>query len=239
MSDNRKLRLSKIAGMTTTQPLYETSDGKEFTISDIVQGKIKPPKKYKSKSLSYRYRLKKKKSDLNSGMIKRSYSSGKPDEYRPVKNMPVINNPPAPEPYVGFIVNDIGGFGDAKDNEDFDVLTNNIDDLDKPSFDLTNYLIDLSNKLDKNKKVKSSNFIDYLIVKSADKNDIDYSNAFNDLILKINESDIDMKNNFIKKIANKFSRLVNIAISKGSDINDAKMMSYKECLVAVEMEMKS
>ena len=53
MSKKRLLKLKKISGVTSTQPLYETLDGEEFTVSDIVQGKVKPPKAYRGKS----YRL--------------------------------------------------------------------------------------------------------------------------------------------------------------------------------------
>ena len=45
VSKDRLEKLKKLSGVTSTQPLYETLDGKEFTIADIVQGKIKPPKK--------------------------------------------------------------------------------------------------------------------------------------------------------------------------------------------------
>jgi hypothetical protein len=238
MSRDRRAKIKKLSGVTSTQPLYETLDGKEFTIADIVQGKIKPPKKYKAKSLSYRYRANKKKASRAAGIAKSAYSSGNEKTIEPVRNMPSIDIPGPPDPYFGLVPNDFTNLGGEENMEThFLGLENKIDDSEGKGFDLTSYLIDLSNALDKNKKKDASDFIDYLIIKSAEDNNIDYSNAFNDLIIKINESDIDMKNSFIKKMATKFSRLINISMSNGSSVYDAKKMSYQKCLLLVESKM--
>jgi hypothetical protein len=233
MNKKRLLKLKKISGVTSTQPLYETLDGKEFTVSDIVQGKIKSPKAYRGKSLSHRYRIKNKKA--SAGLLyKKSYSSGNEDNTKPVFNMPSVNIPPPSDYSFGWTLNDHGSKG--PETEEW-FLGNDINDFNNKDFDLINYLIDLSNKLDINNGAKFSNFVDFLIKKSSETGNIDYSNAFNDLIIKINESDIDMKNNFIKKITNKFSRLVNISISNGDDISSAKIHAYKKCLLLAESYM--
>jgi len=235
MNKKRLLKLKKISGVTSTQPLYETLDGKEFTVSDIVQGKIKPPKVYRGKSLSHRYRIKSKKA--SAGLLyKKSYSSGNEDNIKPVFNMPSVNIPKSENYYSGsgWTLNDHGSKGE--EHEEW-FLGNAVNDFNNKDFDLINYLIDLSNKLDVNNGAKFSNFVDFLIKKSSETGNIDYSNAFNDLIIKINESDIDMKNNFIKKITNKFSRLVNISISNGDDISSAKIRAYKKCLLLAESYM--
>ena len=180
VSKDRLEKLKKLSGVTSTQPLYETLDGKEFTIADIVQGKIKPPKKYRSKSLSYRYRANKKKASRSGFGTKTAYSSGNDKSIEPVRNMPSIDIPGPSDPYFGFIPNDFTNLGGEEMMEThFFELENKIDDSEDKDFDLISYLIDLSNALDKNKKKDASDFIDYLIVKSAENNNIDYSDAFN------------------------------------------------------------
>ena len=237
MSNGYKKNIRKISYTGSTQPLYETSDGKEFTIADIVQGKIKAPKKYKSKSLSYRFRSKNKKrtkkkaSSSESLAVKNSYYNGE-EEVRPVKNMPSINVPGPSDSYFGYIPNDITSI-DGEENEEYFIENDAADapdDAEDLEFDLKDFLSNMSKR---SSEGQGHEFFKFLIKKANDVESLNYSDAFNDLLVKINDSDIDMKNSFIKDISGRFSNIVNINISNGHDIGSAKMLAYKRCVSIV------
>ena len=242
MSNGDKKNIRKISYTGSTQPLYEAADGKEFTIADIVQGKIKAPKKYRSKSLSYRFRSKnkknsKKKASFDESLaVKNSYYNGKV-VVEPVRNMPSINVPGQRETgAAGYIPNDITSI-DGEENEEY-FFENDADDacdnIDDPGFSLKEFL---SNMHKKSSEAQGREFFNFLIKKADDSEGLDYSDAFNDLLIKINDSDVDMKNSFIKGISSRFSSIVNINISNGHDIDSAKMLAYKRCVSIVTKKL--
>ena len=154
--------------------------------------------------------------------------------------MPNINIPGPPDPYSGYISPDITSI-DGDENEEF-YIENEANDEDPSSdensfFSIEEYLIDLSNSLDNSDDYKSADFVDFILRKAGSLDDINYSDAFNDLLLKINNSDLDMRNEIIKNMSIRFSRIINAKVASGSSIDDAKRAAYKRCLSILNSKM--
>lgn len=90
-------------------------------------------------------------------------------------------------------------------------------------------LVDVSDMADENNLEKEADFIDFLILKFSFKEN-DYEKNFIDYMYSIYTSDIPGTNDKIKKITLDFTNLIDKKISEGSDIGNAKKLSYQDLL---------
>ena len=101
-----------------------------------------------------------------------------------------------------------------------------LDKENSDEFDIIDYLVELSDSLDKNGNHFFSNFTDFIIKKASEAYPADYSSLFSDLILRINSSDLDMRIEKIKMLAKNFTDSVNEGVKNDVDIDLAKKSAY-------------
>lgn len=91
-------------------------------------------------------------------------------------------------------------------------------------------LVELGDLLDEKSEEKYANFIDLLILKVADDSKKSYLEKFNDLLIKINNTDIPETNDTIKKLTKIFSRTVMLERESGRSLSEAYESAYKKTL---------
>jgi hypothetical protein len=254
MSKERFSKIKKLAQTSSTQPLYELSDGTEVTAADIVTGKVKPPdiwpaNSYKPKSIykSKRRGGKKKSSGNESSMVKQSYRSSIDADIKPIRNMPVINlSDNSGNVMFGYIPTTGGEQHGVAESEFEDHFWNENDDNfteghggEPNEFDIIEYLVSLSDSLDKSGQHFFSNFTDYIIKRASEAEPEDHSQLLSDLILKINSSDLSMKVEKIKGLVARFTESVNKNIKSGDDIGLAKRKAYADSVSVFNKIMRS
>lgn len=91
-------------------------------------------------------------------------------------------------------------------------------------------LNELSDFFKDRKEEVFADFTDLLIKKIAQETSKDYLEKFNNLILKINNTDIPETNDAIKKLTKIFSRTILLELSKHNDLSKAQESAYKKVL---------
>lgn len=99
--------------------------------------------------------------------------------------------------------------------------------VDKKVFDI---LVELGDGLDKSGSYELADFADFLIKKFAESKSINYSKKYNELMLKINNSDLPNRNEILKKLTKIFSRTLILEESKHGDKKKAEESAYKKTL---------
>jgi hypothetical protein len=110
---------------------------------------------------------------------------------------------------------------DNKSHEESSNISNQVFDL----------LISLGDELDSDNKESLSNFTDFLLRKFAEaENNVDYSILFNNLMIKVNNSDLINTNEMIKKLAKIYSRTFVLEFGMNQDKEKSKKSAYKKTL---------
>jgi hypothetical protein len=162
-------------------------------------------------------------------MNKQSYKSKNEKKIKPVRNLPVINNDTSKEDGSrGYIMPGMySGQPFMKNEEGEGSITSILEKYknNKNKYnDLKDFMIDLSDSLDKNGDQESillANFGDFLIKKIAELDNIDYSKDLNNIIEYINKNNSLNKEDEIKKIVLEFNNFVKLN-GKDIGINNAK-----------------
>jgi hypothetical protein len=100
-------------------------------------------------------------------------------------------------------------------------------DVSKEVIDL---LVSLGDEMDIAGEEHLANFADFLLKKYAEAETRSPEQSFNDLMIKVNNSDLTDTNETIKKLTKIFSRTVILEYSSHNDLNKAKNSAYKKVL---------
>lgn len=229
-------------GVSTTAPYYVTSDGEEFSVADVVSGKVKlKGKKYKVKSLSDKImdkdfgkvrdfgdKNKKKKWVL----LKKSFKNSKEEIIQPqdfiFNSTKESNTEPAGR----------NGFSALEMSRDIDGVSDNIykkielesSDFDMPE-ELLEILLNMSDVFDEEGMHSESDFSDFLIKKFAGAEKVDYVKKFNDLCLKIQESEVSNSTETLKKLAKKFTKIILFELNNGKERDEAELIAYNRIIL--------
>jgi len=95
---------------------------------------------------------------------------------------------------------------------------------------LIDLMIFLGDELDKTSEHGLANFADFMIKKIAESKNIDFSEKFNYLMIKINNSDIPDRNETIKKLTKIYSKTLVLEFMDNKNINRAKESAFKKTL---------
>jgi len=165
-------------------------------------------------------------------MKKKSYSVARPGEEAQVKG-------PSADLVDAESATEIGGrgFNLTEMTSDFDAVDPDIYDtykfessdkvFDKNIMDL---LVSLGDGLDSSGEESLAGFADFLIGKFAQSRDLNYTQMFNQLMIKINNADIVNTNQVLKKINKIYSRTIVLEYMKSQDLNKSKESAYKKAL---------
>lgn len=96
--------------------------------------------------------------------------------------------------------------------------------------DLLDLLVFLGDEMDVVGDTRLANFADFLIKKVAESSSIDYTDKYNKLMIKINNSDITDRNDVIKKLTKIYSRTLALEFMRQDSIESAKESAYKKTL---------
>ncbi len=96
--------------------------------------------------------------------------------------------------------------------------------------DLVDLLVFLGDEMDKEGDVRLANFADFLLKKIAQTPEVDYTDKYNQLMIKINNSDIVDRNDTIKKLTKIYSRTLALEFMKQDDVERAKESAFKKVL---------
>jgi hypothetical protein len=99
---------------------------------------------------------------------------------------------------------------------------------------LLNMLLELGDGLDASNEESFANFTDFLIKKIAETKSIDYSVLFNQLMIKVNNTDLVHTNEIIKKLTKIYSKTLLLEYIKNSNLEKSKESAYKKVLHRAE-----
>ncbi len=116
-------------------------------------------------------------------------------------------------------------------------ITESYEDFEKkPPIDnlgrLVELLLGLGDSMDEQDK-KLADFSDFLLKKYAEQRDADVSKMFNDLVVKIKESDMLDSDDVIIKVTKRYSRYVLSGYKKFNNLNKSKQFAYNKILKEV------
>ena len=77
---------------------------------------------------------------------------------------------------------------------------------------------------------KLADFSDFLLKKYAEQRDADVTKMFNDIVIKIRESDALDKDDLIIKITKRYSRYIKKYFEKSNDLYKSKQFAYNKIL---------
>tara|TARA_A100001011_G_scaffold400092_1_gene512277 strand:+ start:1151 stop:1708 length:558 start_codon:yes stop_codon:yes gene_type:complete len=100
-----------------------------------------------------------------------------------------------------------------------------IDDFDE----LVGLLLDIGDTMDHHDE-KLADFSDFLLKKYAEQRDADVTKMFNDIVIKIKESDAFDKDDLIIKITKRYSRYIKNYFEKSNDLYKSKQFAYNKIL---------
>jgi len=133
------------------------------------------------------------------------------------------------------------GFGLTEMTSDFDHTDPDIYDtyefdsgemtLDKNIMDL---LVTLGDEMDNSGEEAFAGFADFLINKFAQSNKINYTDLFNQLMIKVNNAEIVNTNEVLKKLAKIYSRTLVLEHMKNGNLNKSKESAYKKTLTRAD-----
>jgi hypothetical protein len=102
------------------------------------------------------------------------------------------------------------------------------DEMDEE--DLADLFISLGDDMDVVGEEVLANFADFMLIKIAETRDLDYSELFNQLMIKINNADLVNTNEILKKLAKIYSRTLSLEFLKNQDLDKSKKSAYKKTL---------
>jgi len=178
-------------------------------------------------------------------MKKKSYSSKEQViSIKPISNTPVPSSPEGlTEEGAGSATDSAGrsGFGMTFQQSAVDIdgvlpydVTGVYDDFKiKPPVDnldaLVELLLSLGDTMDKENR-SLADFSDFLLTKYAEQRDADVTRMFNDVIIKIKDSDSFNKDDIIIKITKRYSRYIKNYFNKFNDLYKSKQFAYNKIL---------
>ena len=123
--------------------------------------------------------------------------------------------------------------GDADVKEDFG--DKNLSTIDNKTVkELNELFIATADAMDKFGDHNSASFLDFLIKKFSESKNLDYSVKFNDLLFKINESDLVDLNKILIYFVKQYSRNINRDVISGEDLRVAKENAYNKSVKLFE-----
>jgi len=93
--------------------------------------------------------------------------------------------------------------------------------------ELSDLLVGLSDEMDKQGSVDFANFSDFLIRKIAEQKAIDYLALYNNLLIKITDSDIFEKKDILISVNKQYSSIFKKHMDLGGDVLVAKRKAYQ------------
>lgn len=96
--------------------------------------------------------------------------------------------------------------------------------------DLLDVFTILGDELDNSNEEVLADLADLLLVKFAAASTFDFTKAFNQLMIKINNADLVDTNEFLKKLAKIYSRTLVLEYMNNEDMDKAKESAYKKTL---------
>jgi len=91
-------------------------------------------------------------------------------------------------------------------------------------------LVNLGDSMDVKKEYVLADFADFLIRKFGEMKKENYTKLYNQLMLKINASDIPDRNETLKKLTKIFSRTLLLEYYKHNDLSKAKISAYNKAV---------
>ena len=168
------------------------------------------------------------------GRYKKSYRSKAVERRETLKNLTLTpaseDNSPAGR--AGFIPLDIRQVeldqtSLADDSgEDLDLSEDDLVASDEMIGKVNDMFVSTADAMDKVGDYKSASFIDFLIKKFSESKNFDYSKKLNELLLKLNDSDLVDTNKLLISIVKKYSRDINRQVLEGQDLFVAKKNAY-------------
>jgi hypothetical protein len=144
---------------------------------------------------------------------------------RPRKELILTKNLPTIEIVDDTTTENVGRFGYIMPGDLYPVSSGNPSEPDKNKLSLI-----LKNLKKQNLDKKESNFVDFLIKKTSQSNNISYEKLFVKYIYKIYMSDMINSNEKIKNITSKYSSLVKDNFDAGLTILASKELAYKKII---------
>lgn len=90
--------------------------------------------------------------------------------------------------------------------------------------------VNLGDEMDNAEEHALADFADYMLRKIAESKKIDFIRKFNELMIKVNNSDLSDRNETIKKLTKIFSRTLLLESMNQNDMDKAKESAYKKTL---------
>ncbi len=97
------------------------------------------------------------------------------------------------------------------------------------SEEVLNLLVLMGDEMDLIKEESLANFADFLIIKFA-QIDVEYPKLFNQMMIKINNSDLVNRNEIIKKLTNIYSKTLALEYLNTNDLEKARSSAYQKLL---------
>ena len=138
----------------------------------------------------------------------------------------------------GFNLTEMGyySFGQPPEEKEVKKIHDSEDiDIDE-TIDL---LVELGDEMDKDGKEAYANFLDYILFKYAETKESTQSDPFNELMIRISNSDSLNSNDLLKKITKLYSRAILVEMNKGASIEEAKNIAYKKIVIIAEQHLFS
>jgi hypothetical protein len=131
----------------------------------------------------------------------------------------------------GFSSNEMTSDYDATDPETYDTYSPDTSDEDQVlSNELMELFLLLGDEMDHQDELALANFADFMVVKLAQAKNLDPTRMFNQLLIKVNNTDIADTNETIKKLTKIYSRTLALEYLKNKDLEKAKESAYKKTL---------
>lgn len=175
-------------------------------------------------------------------MKKQSYHTSAPEKKKPAKDgdLPIFyrENDIAAEGANGFNHLEMGmeGFGQDPDNYEENQKATSTEDKSIES--VIDLLVEIGDAADADDNEVFANFADFLLVKYAEtKVEEDPTLLFNQLMIKITNSDLPDTNETIKKLTKIFSRTILLEHAQHGDLQKAKQSAYKKVVHRADQYM--
>ncbi len=180
---------------------------------------------------------------ISNNKIAIAYTSGEEEDPTPVKNLPINL---VGKNYVGSqeqtSTDNAGrnGFALLEMTTEPLMLGSNIDNptpdkkktkVDKKDFkEIIDLLFLLGNEMDEVDQVELANFSNFLLKKYAEVSDIDYSKSFNELLLKVKNSEVENFNEILINLAKYYSKLILSQDMSEESSEESKKIAYEKTL---------
>lgn len=175
-------------------------------------------------------------------MKKQSYHNSAPKKKKPAKDgdLPIFyrENDVAAEGANGFNHLEMGMEGFGQDPDNYEGSKKPTSTENKSIGDVIDLLVELGDAADANDHEVLANFADFLLIKYAEtKEEEDPTLLFNQLMIKITNSDLPDTNDTIKKLTKIFSRTILLEHAQHGDLKKAKQSAYKKVVHRADQYM--